>query len=293
MTNIEPEAVHQGFSIIRTASREGCHRVPEESAVDTLASEAFNDEPDRDIGYFGRFSVSLLPRLRLLTCVRGPTSNHAVFRSLSGVFARMTSLRNCTSRFDHSVYGSDGDHETNNLASEDQTTQRQNEGDKVDPFSLPNNKDLMDLINRFSENIGMVFPFIVTSSLIEGGNQKSSRIKRALLNIVCAYAASSLHMQDSEVFYRRALNLLDECTLRGSSIELIQTLLLLASYQQNNQRAVASWTYHALAVKAAYQLGLHSSRRHDSNRSSTVTELRQRLWQAVINQDRYVKPLVH
>lgn len=108
---------------------------------------------------------------------------------------------------------------------------------------------------------------------------------RALLNLICAHASSPQQNGDPESFYRRALALLDDRTLRGSNVEVIEALLLLSAFQQNNQRAVASWTYHALAVKAAYQLGLHSSSPFDEVGIEQM-ELRKRLWYAVINQDR-------
>ena len=62
--------------------------------------------------------------------------------------------------------------------------------------------------------------------------------------------------------------------------------MLITSFQQNNQKAIASWTFHALAVKAAFELGLHSSINHGDH-GVQETELRKRLWFGLVNQDRY------
>jgi hypothetical protein len=65
----------------------------------------------------------------------------------------------------------------------------------------------------------------------------------------------------------------------------VQALLLLCLFQQNTQRSIASWTYHALAVKAAYQLGLHSSTLHNES-DAGKRSLLLRVWYGVVNQDR-------
>lgn len=66
----------------------------------------------------------------------------------------------------------------------------------------------------------------------------------------------------------------------------VQALLLICVFQQNHQRSVASWTYHAIAVKAAYQLGLQSPSSYQ-DLHIPEKEVRKRLWYGIINQDRY------
>lgn len=65
----------------------------------------------------------------------------------------------------------------------------------------------------------------------------------------------------------------------------VQLLLLICCYQQNQQRSVASWTFHALAVKAAFQMGLHSPSTYEGL-SADSRQQRQQLWLGVLNQDR-------
>ncbi|RII23620.1 hypothetical protein CUC08_Gglean012443 [Alternaria sp. MG1] len=66
----------------------------------------------------------------------------------------------------------------------------------------------------------------------------------------------------------------------------IRTLLLLMSqYLQGSERSIETWNIHGLAVKAAYQLGLHSS---DAmlNHSAVEAEIRKRTWFGCIILDR-------
>lgn len=65
----------------------------------------------------------------------------------------------------------------------------------------------------------------------------------------------------------------------------MQTLLLLSIFQQNSQRSTESWTTHSLAVKTAYQLGIHAPSSYEFVQVHEK-EFRSRLWFAVVNQDR-------
>lgn len=66
----------------------------------------------------------------------------------------------------------------------------------------------------------------------------------------------------------------------------VQVLLLVASYQQQHQMPVSSWTYHALAVKAAFELGLHCPFSY-KELSPSDAALSIRSWYSLIIQDRY------
>ncbi|KAF2107469.1 fungal-specific transcription factor domain-containing protein [Lophiotrema nucula] len=249
----------------------------EETPVDALASNAFDEVPQQDIGYFG------------------PSSNHALFRTLSSAFANQIPLMLHT---EGSVTESAQALSNNSLMhlAESPTTVRRpdNRWMQVDRYALPHESEMMRLTNRFFTTIGIVVPYIDRSALLPWLQASShsrrprlwstSRPARALINIICAHAALTLQSPDAEAFYRRTLALLDELTLRGSSIELVQALLLLCIFQQNTQRSIASWTYHALVIKAAYQLGLHARASHEEH-GTTKRELFERIWQGVFIQD--------
>ncbi|OWY42181.1 uncharacterized protein AALT_g1934 [Alternaria alternata] len=66
----------------------------------------------------------------------------------------------------------------------------------------------------------------------------------------------------------------------------IRTLLLLMSqYLQGSERSIETWNIHGLAVKAAYQLGLHSSDAMQ-NHSAVEAEIRKRTWFGCVILDR-------
>ena len=177
--------------------------------------------------------------------------------------------------------------------------------ESVDPHALPSDEHLVLLINRFFETVGMVTPYISKSVLLYEYHRDNvrglSRPMRALLNIICAFASSTLSSGDPEIHYHRALALLDEKTLRRSSLELsqlnqvelwitavcancntVQVLLLIGSFQQNNQHSVATWTLHAITVNAPFKLGLHSPVFY-RDPLLEGKEFRKRLWHAVVN----------
>jgi hypothetical protein len=68
-------------------------------------------------------------------------------------------------------------------------------------------------------------------------------------------------------------------------ITIVQYLLLMGQYLQGTQKSIQTWTIHGLAVKAAFQLGLHSS--EVSKRLSPLErEIRKRVWFGCIVLDR-------
>lgn len=101
------------------------------------------------------------------------------------------------------------------------------ESHAVDVLTLPQEQHAIELINHFFATVNLVLPYLNKSTLISEYNQARRRNFRparrdllALLNMVWAYASSSVSVAEAETFHRRALALLDECTLRGTSLHL-------------------------------------------------------------------------
>ena len=124
-----------------------------------------------------------------------------------------------------------------------------------------------------------------------------SRVRRAwlgLLNVVLAMASSMdpgtkmnavTRAEKSRVFYQRALSLCGKSSVRGTSLEIVQYLLLASQYLQGTQKSSQTWTLHGLAVKGAFALGLHSSQA--SQRFTPLeNEVRKRTWFGCILLDR-------
>jgi hypothetical protein len=66
----------------------------------------------------------------------------------------------------------------------------------------------------------------------------------------------------------------------------VQYLLLMGQYLQGTQKSVEAWAVHGLAVKAAFQLGLHSSEASQAF-SPLDREIRKRVWFGCVILDRY------
>ncbi|KIW04384.1 uncharacterized protein PV09_04668 [Verruconis gallopava] len=257
-----------------SATEEHVERLPveDEATVDELATQVFNELPERNIGYFGA------------------ASNHAFVRTLSAAFAYQIPLMVQSQQH---VSRNPGQYHSNSSfrspsPSPEQTRRRRDAHRIVEPFVVPQEQELVELLNHFFITTGAVLPFVEKSAflpLTKDAVWRTTRSGRALLNIICAHASLTVNPTNAEDFYDRAVVLLEAYTLHGASLELIQALLLLCSFQQNTQRSTISWTYHALAVKTAIQQGLHAPSSYEVH-GAQMRELRKRLWFGVINQDR-------
>lgn len=67
---------------------------------------------------------------------------------------------------------------------------------------------------------------------------------------------------------------------------LVQLFLLMEAYLEGTTSSSLAWTLHGLAVKGAYQLGLHVV--DSKSMSQTDREVRRRSWYWCVMNDRYV-----
>ena len=65
----------------------------------------------------------------------------------------------------------------------------------------------------------------------------------------------------------------------------MQYLLILGQYLQGSQQTMKAWTTHGVAIKAAMQLGLHSSEA-SKNLPQVDQEVRKRVWFICVLLDR-------
>ena len=123
---------------------------------------------------------------------------------------------------------------------------------------------------------------------------KVRRTWLGLLNIVLAMAGAMdpgttmnavSRVEKSNVFYQRAVKLNSKSSIKGTSLEVVQYLLLASQYLQGTQKSSQTWTLHGLAVKGAFALGLHSNQ--TSKRfSSLENEIRKRTFFGCVLLDR-------
>ncbi|ETS83703.1 hypothetical protein PFICI_05579 [Pestalotiopsis fici W106-1] len=171
----------------------------------------------------------------------------------------------------------------------------------ADSLSLPSPAEARTLVETYFATTGVLFPFVHKATFMdtfEQARRANFRTLRrswlALLNIILAMATtieSTLFISASdraaraEVFFARSEALCIKLTMSGTTLETVQTLLLMGLYLQGTNRSVKTWNIHGLAVKAAFHLGLHSN---DFSRkfSAIDREIRARTWFGCIVLDR-------
>ncbi|GJN72163.1 hypothetical protein PLICBS_006235 [Purpureocillium lilacinum] len=280
---------HGGFSDVGSKATA---QTPE-STADAIATGLFDHPPVVDIGYFGS------------------SSNHAFFWSLSASIENV-SHRSTVRYQEPSRQGqaTEAD-EASRAPPLPMMPPSAYRNLQPDDDSFPGRALAVEWTTRFFDTVGAVLPYVSESQVLreidvidarDQGWQMSQRSAQALLSIIFAQALQTLDDRSPEPYYRRALGLLDEKTLYiptvdsrkplfslqrecGCSWNTVQALLLLASFQQNTQRSMESWVPHYLAVRVAYQLGIHAPASYEYL-AVQDKEIRARLWFAVVNQDR-------
>ncbi|KAK7727235.1 hypothetical protein SLS63_007286 [Diaporthe eres] len=170
-----------------------------------------------------------------------------------------------------------------------------------DCLSLPPDDEMDALVDRFFRDTGALFPFVHPYTFMETyrhtkstGFRRSRRSWLCLLNSILAMSIFTSGSWSStatergakaEVFFTRAKALCLDQMLSGSSLETVQAMLLMSQYLQGTHRSVMTWNMHGIAVKAAFQLGLHST---TSLKAYTPLEreTRTRTWFACVMLDR-------
>ncbi|KAJ8604175.1 hypothetical protein MRB53_041888 [Persea americana] len=121
---------------------------------------------------------------------------------------------------------------------------------------------------------GFLFPYIHADTFFDiyaaakSTNMKNVRaswlalFNMILANAMCSGTDDQLSFDDrvasSEIFYQRAVRLTARGNCNGTSLEMVQYLLLMVQYLQSTQRTIATYAMHGQAVKSAYQIGLQS-----------------------------------
>ncbi|KAH7304650.1 putative C6 transcription factor [Rhexocercosporidium sp. MPI-PUGE-AT-0058] len=167
-------------------------------------------------------------------------------------------------------------------------------------YALPLETTTRNLISRYFGDTGLLFPYIDEQAFLDTYNEINAndftkiRTWLGLLNMIMAMATCTIiescvsaekRAKGSDIYYQRATGLCEKQIMRGTSLEIVQYLLLTGQYLQGTQRSVEAWTVHGLAVKGAFQLGLHSSAA-SSRFSSLDQEPRKRTWYACVVLDR-------
>ncbi|KAJ5954862.1 C6 transcription factor [Penicillium viridicatum] len=246
-----------------------------EDSVDAMGTVVFADE--EDCGFFGPSSnIAFLRHLSRAVSYHASSPAVASCPSPTGKISLDGGFVNASRPPSPELSGID-------------LTSRKPEG--TDIFALPPPHETSQLVHKYFTDTGILFPYIHPLSFLEtyrGMSENKFKIRRTwlgLLNMMLAMVKITAPSEEpaeqriaaADVFYKRALGLCGKEMLRGTTVEVVQYLLLMGQYMQGTQKSVQAWTVHGLAVKAALQLGLHSK---DASRvfSPQEKEIRKRTW---------------
>ncbi|EED16269.1 conserved hypothetical protein [Talaromyces stipitatus ATCC 10500] len=252
--------------------------VETEDAIDAMGAVAFADE--EECGFFG--ASSNIAFLHYLSC--------AVARS-ENIQREITSPRIDRVTFDGGFV---------NATRPSSPTLAHPPESRSNMFVLPPAEEALALIHQYFSDTGLLFPYIHPDSIfgtyseLRKGSKKIRRTWLGLLNMILAMAKlttvserapAEACIRESAVYYSRAFNLCRGEILRGTTLEVVQYLLLMGQYLQGTQKSVQAWTMHGLTVKAALQLGLHSK---DASKAfpPLEQEMRKRTWFGCVVLDR-------
>ncbi|KAJ5714910.1 Transcription factor [Penicillium malachiteum] len=245
-----------------------------EDSVDAMGAMTFADEEDS--GFFG------------------PSSNIAFLRNLSHAVIQQGYLLSPGAAEGGFVSASRAPSPLHRPTAQDQRSQ-------VNIFALPTQSETLALIRSYFSNTGLLFPYIYPPMFLDTYHQMArenfTKVRKTwlgLLNMILAMSTitsgpngtkADSRIAESDVFYQRGLGLCGGELLRGTTLEVVQFLLLMGQYLQGTQKSVQAWTVHGLAVKAALQLGLHSV--HASRTFNPLEqETRKRTWYGCVVLDR-------
>ncbi|KIV92104.1 hypothetical protein PV10_06570 [Exophiala mesophila] len=170
-----------------------------------------------------------------------------------------------------------------------------------DPFALPNEHRTGQLIDQYFTDMGQLFPILHKSAFLDdwtrlkvSGPLVMRRSWLGLLNIVLAIAnvtlansddLSGAYVIEAQRHYGRAMRLCDSSVLNGTSLEVVQFLVLVVLYLQGTHNSIQTSNALSFAVNAAIRIGLHSPQATQAF-PLLERELRNRTWYLCIVFDR-------
>ncbi|KAK4175182.1 fungal-specific transcription factor domain-containing protein [Triangularia setosa] len=169
----------------------------------------------------------------------------------------------------------------------------------VDVYDLPADDQAEQLLHLYFNTVNLMLPCIhedrfraMWSIAKSDGPDKLTRPWLGIINMVFALAANVVGVKSppqdraalSDMCFQRALELVKPYMLGNPSLELVQLFLMMVIYLEGTSYSSLAWTFHSLAVKGSYQLGLHVTGCH--NLSPLDAEIRRRQWYWCVMNDR-------
>ncbi|KAL4751356.1 hypothetical protein BDW72DRAFT_212812 [Aspergillus terricola var. indicus] len=166
-------------------------------------------------------------------------------------------------------------------------------------FTIPPQREADALLRLYFTTVNLMIPCVHEDScrdmyvkMQRNGLGSIGRPWLGILNVIFAIATNvaaaisptNERATKSNMYFEQALELVKSDMLGRPSVEMVQLFLLMETYLEGTTSSSMTWSVHGLAVKGAYQLGLHI--RDYKNASTIDKEMRRRLWYWCIVNDR-------
>ncbi|KAJ5432090.1 uncharacterized protein N7458_011246 [Penicillium daleae] len=205
-------------------------------------------------------------------------------------------------RFIHAVGYPANPADNSPLSSMDVSTEvGQSNDDRFDAFLRRPSVEADALLHLFFTTVNLMIPCIYEGSFRDtyrtlqiDGTRSVRRSWLGTLNVVFALATNVMTATSPNIeratrasmYFERAMELVKSDILGRLSLEMVQLFLLMEAYLEGTTSSSLAWTLHGLAVKGAYQLGLHVV--DSKSMSQTDREVRRRSWYWCVMNDRFL-----
>ncbi|KIW23707.1 uncharacterized protein PV07_11886 [Cladophialophora immunda] len=178
----------------------------------------------------------------------------------------------------------------------------QHEQSIAELFVLPPRHVADDMVEMYWNEVYLLYPFLMRERFMPAyqkiwtgeGREADQRLLYCILNLIFAICCQISKRESpgekaaaAEVFYKRALHLLQVNLIGSGSLELVQALLLMGQYLQSTEWPHRCWVAIGLAIRISQGSGLHL-RRTTTNVPQIDRELARRAWHGCVFMDRMV-----
>ncbi|EXJ56366.1 uncharacterized protein A1O5_12633 [Cladophialophora psammophila CBS 110553] len=181
---------------------------------------------------------------------------------------------------------------------------RQNQHDQsiAELFVLPPRHVADDMMEMYWNEVYLLYPFLQRERFMPAyqkiwtgeDRETDQRLLYCILNLIFAICCQISKKESprekaaaADVFYKRALHLLQVNVIGSGSVELVQALLIMGQYLQSTDWPHRCWVVIGLAIRISQGSGLHL-RRTTANVPQIDRELARRLWHGCVFMDRMV-----
>ncbi|KAH8660148.1 fungal-specific transcription factor domain-containing protein [Xylariales sp. PMI_506] len=179
----------------------------------------------------------------------------------------------------------------------------ENAAESDQDYALPSRRQADQYMQVYWQYVDPLYPFLdkqrwnkqYNDFFVGGVVDMDERVFVTTLNIIFALSVQLIELWDHEkrdrfsnIYFRRAENLLRMDMWQPGSIERVQCLLLLSQHLQSMNNPHQTWMIVGSAIRTAQSLGLHLATTSANVTDPSERQLLRRLWHGCVLMDRMV-----